>query len=270
MTKFIDKLNALRECLTAMQHVTVAVSGGVDSMTLAYVAHQTLGDNAHMVHAVSAAVPPLDSQRVADYAKAQHWQFRTVTTGEMEQPQYRDNPVNRCYYCKSCLYSTLAKLGLGQLVSGTNTDDLGDYRPGLIAADEHQVRHPYVEVGISKQEIRAIANHFGLTALASLPASPCLASRVETGTVINPKQLELINHVELWLRQQVSAPNIRCRLSATRLELQLDSAVLGQLTYEQQQQLVSHTSTMVKQSGWNLPVTLAAYERGSAFIRKVS
>ena len=264
------KLDALRRCLQAMQQVTVAVSGGVDSMTLATVAHQTLGHKAHMVHAVSAAVPAADSARVAEYAKTQQWHFTTVQTGEIDTPNYQQNPVNRCYFCKSCLYSTLEQLDVGQVVSGTNTDDLGDYRPGLIAAKEHRIRHPYVEANISKAEVRAIAKFLGLSELSELPASPCLASRVETGTVIQPAQLLLINRVETWLRAQIGGENIRCRLSASHIELQLDAALLSQLSAAVQQQLIDRVHAMAKDAGWQLPVTINSYQRGSAFIRKVS
>lgn len=265
-----DKLNMLRCSLQTMQRVTVAVSGGVDSMTLATVAQQTLGNNATMVHAVSPAVPVADSQRVASYASQQQWQFRTVNTGEIESADYQQNPVNRCYFCKSCLYSTLEQLNVGQVVSGTNTDDLGDYRPGLIAAAEHQVRHPYVEAHISKQEVRAIAKLLGLTALSELPASPCLASRVQTGTVIHPAQLTLINEVENWLRQHVTSENIRCRLSANNIELQLDAAALSSIPPQTQQAFIDHVSNMAANAGWQLPVSIGDYQRGSAFIRKVS
>lgn len=263
----IDQLTAL---LTRMEAVTVAVSGGVDSMTLATIAQQTLGANAHMVHAISPAVPAQDSQRVADYARTQQWEFRTVQTGEIDRDEYKQNPVNRCYYCKSCLYQTLGALNLGQVISGTNTDDLGDYRPGLIAADEHRVRHPYVEAGISKADIRAIATQLGLDDIAELPASPCLASRVETGTPIQPERLALINRVENRIRAQVDAKTVRCRLGDTHLELQIESDVLDKLSTEQRDNLRREAGEQAIAAGVTLPVHLAPYRRGSAFLRSAS
>ena len=259
-----SKINQLAEILSSMKQVTVAVSGGVDSMTLAYVAHQVLGTNAAIVHAISPAVPPTDSQRVSEYANEQGWHYRTVETGEIAREEYLNNPVNRCYFCKSCLYSTLASLGLGQLISGTNTDDLGDYRPG---AKEHHVRHPYVEADINKATVRAIAKNLRLDSLAQLPASPCLASRVETGTVINPAQLTLINHIELMVRQKIDTDNIRCRLSSHCLEIQLDQSTLSCLSEDQKEILRTAARLMASVAGLQFPITIAPYRRGSAFLR---
>ncbi|WP_417763090.1 hypothetical protein [Shewanella sp.] len=262
-----SKINQLADILSSMKQVTVAVSGGVDSMTLAYFAHQVLGTNAMMVHAISPAVPPTDSQRVSEYAHEQGWHYRTVEAGEIAREEYLNNPVNRCYFCKSCLYSTLASLGSGQLISGTNMDDLGDYRPGLIAAKEHHVRHPYVEADINKATVRAIAKNLGLDSLAMLPASPCLASRVETGTVINPAQLTLINHIELMVRQKIDTDNIRCRLSSHCLEIQLDQSTLSRLSEEQKEILRTAARLMASVAGLQFPITIAPYRRGSAFLR---
>ncbi|WEM41182.1 ATP-dependent sacrificial sulfur transferase LarE [Photobacterium sp. DA100] len=263
----IDKIQALETVLQQIGKVTVAVSGGVDSMTLAYVAHQTLGDKAKMVHATSSAVPGADTQRIQKYAKQQGWQLELVQAGEMQNSAYRSNPVNRCYHCKSALYSTLTTIGFGQVVSGTNLDDLSDYRPGLIAAKEKAVRHPFVEADIDKSTIRLIAQHFGLSDIAFLPASPCLASRVETGVFIQPEQLDLINRVETSLRKQINAENIRCRLLAQRLVLQIDEDKLSTLHEVMINNIIADAQSMASEVGLSLPVDVAPYKRGSAFVR---
>ena len=262
-----DKLNALRNVLASMDQVTVAVSGGVDSMTLAYVAHQTLGAKATMVHAKSPAVPQDDTLKIQEYAKEQGWQLKFIESGEFENNNYLNNPVDRCYFCKSCLYNSLVKLDLGQVVSGTNTDDLGDYRPGLIAAAENAIRHPFVESSIDKQTIRNIAAHLGLEQLSVKPASPCLASRVETGVRIEPLQLSLIYDIENEVRKQVSAENIRCRITAKQLELQIDASVLEELPKGTFTSIEQRLQVMVANAGMSLPVAVGPYIRGSAFLR---
>ena len=154
-------------------HVAVAVSGGVDSMTLAFLAHHALGRDALMVHAVSPAVPAEATERVHRYVAREGWTLRVIDAGEFDDPDYLANPVNRCFFCKKNLYGAIATVTDRPIVSGTNTDDLGDYRPGLEAARERRVRHPYVEAGIDKDGVRAIAAARGLDDLAELPAAPC-------------------------------------------------------------------------------------------------
>ena len=264
-----NKISQLQSILSQLGKVTVAVSGGVDSMTLAYVAHRTLGNNAQMIHSVSSAVPNADTQRIKRYAKQYGWQLECVHSGEMNDKTYRENPVNRCYFCKSCLYSTLKSLNFGQVVSGTNLDDLSDYRPGLIAAKENDIRHPFVEAGISKQMIRAIARHFELEDISNLPASPCLASRVETGIYIQPQQLDLINRIERKLRAKMTAENIRCRLQAQKLVLEVDALQLKDLNSDEIENIIAEAESMAREAGFSLPVHIAPYQRGSAFVGAV-
>ena len=172
---------ALDRVLTAIGPAGVAVSGGVDSTTLAVVAHRRFPERSSMVHAVSPAVPPEATARVRELARDEGWDLKVIDAGEFQDPDYLANPVNRCFFCKTNLYGTMRRHVSGVLVSGTNLDDLGDYRPGLEAAKRHGVRHPYVEAEIDKAGVRALARHLGLGALAELPAAPCLSSRVETG-----------------------------------------------------------------------------------------
>ena len=149
-----SRIAALERVLEGIGRVAVAVSGGVDSMTLAVVAHRAPDVSVAMYHAVSPAVPADATERVERYARRERWSLEVLDAGEFVDPRYVANPVNRCYFCKTNLYSTIAAPAGAVIVSGTNTDDLGDFRPGLAAAAEHAIRHPYVECGIDKSTVR--------------------------------------------------------------------------------------------------------------------
>ena len=206
-SKHEHKVRKLLAVLDEMGPVAVAVSGGVDSMTLSLVAHRLSQGFAEMFHAVSPAVPVQATRRVRKYARSQGWDLRILNAGEFANGNYMRNPVNRCYYCKSSLYSSISKHTQATLVSGTNLDDLGDYRPGLGAAGEYGVRHPYVEAGIDKRAVREIARGLGLRDLEDLPAAPCLSSRIETGIGIDPDVLVAVNRVERLLSRELKPGN---------------------------------------------------------------
>ncbi len=203
----------------------VACSGGIDSLLLATLAHRKLGTQVCVVHAVSPAVPKVDTERVYANASREGWNLKVITSGEFEDERYLSNPQNRCFYCKSHLYGVLegiSKLGVGAtcVVSGANQDDLGEYRPGLQAAANHGVRHPYVELGIGKQDIRAMAHQLGLD-FADLPASPCLASRLYTGTRVTHARLNFVNSVEQLIRQLTGCQVVRCRIDGTTVRIEV-------------------------------------------------
>ena len=155
-----DATAELHRVLDGIGRVSVAVSGGVDSMTLAVAAGRRLGARAGMLHAVSPAVPPEATARVRAYAEREGWSLAVLDAGEFADPDYLKNPANRCYFCKTNLYGAMAARSGATLASGTNLDDLGDYRPGLQAASEHGVRHPYVEAGMDKAAVRALARRW--------------------------------------------------------------------------------------------------------------
>ena len=260
---------ALERVIETIGRVAVAVSGGVDSMTLAVVAHRVLGDSAAMVHAVSAAVPVDATERVERYARREGWQLVRIDAGELLDARYVANPVNRCYFCKTNLYSTIAPLaGAGvTIVSGTNTDDLGDFRPGLAAAAEHAVRHPYVECGIGKPEVRAVAARLGLDDLAELPAAPCLSSRVETGIAIDPQVLKAIDACERLVRDATGAVTVRCRVRHDAVVVELDDAALAGLEAPRRAALAREVDERMVASGVSLATRFEPYRMGSAFLR---
>ncbi|HJP20847.1 MAG TPA: adenine nucleotide alpha hydrolase [Alphaproteobacteria bacterium] len=249
----------LEECGGA----TIAVSGGVDSMTLSSFAQRTLEARVTMVHAVSPAVPAAATARVKSQAQAENWRLELVDAGEFGDARYRANPIDRCFFCKTNLYRTLAAISSGVVLSGTNCDDLGDYRPGLRAAADNAVRHPYVEAGFDKPAVRALARHLGLPELAALPASPCLASRIETGIRIEAADLELVDGIESWLRRTLSPNTVRCRVRADGLVIELDDDTFAGLGDGQ-----SLLDTLRRR--FRIPadsgLRLTTYQRGSAFV----
>jgi len=265
-----DPLDRLRPIIAAMSAVAVAVSGGVDSLTLASVAHAVLGGGARMYHATSPAVPEEATRRTRSIAVEHGWALDVFDAGEFSDPQYRANPVNRCFFCKTNLYGTIARRTDVQVVSGTNLDDLGEYRPGLDAARAHSVRHPFIEAGIDKATVRRIAAGLGLGEVASLPASPCLSSRVETGFAINPSILVLIERAETLLRGALSPSTVRCRVRAQAVVVELDADTLQALDAATEAGLRAHILDLADRSGLRLPVAFAPYRNGSAFLRPVA
>lgn len=258
---------ALAEVLATLDRVAVAVSGGVDSMTLAHLVHRHHGGRAEMVHAVSPAVPGEATARVRAHAERQGWRLALIDAGEFADPRYRANPVDRCYFCKSNLYGRIAGRFAGVILSGTNTDDLGDYRPGLKAASEHAVRHPFVEAGMAKSDIRVVARALGLADVAELPAAPCLASRVETGIGIDPDDLALADAVERRLRAALGAADVRCRITPRGVRLELGGDGRERLDAPAGEATRAAVEALIAASGRAF-LGYAPYRRGSAFLRE--
>ena len=246
--------------------VTVAVSGGVDSMTLAAFAHRQAGPNqVSMIHAVSPAVPTQATERVRRVATEQAWTLEVIDAGEFSDPRYRANPVNRCFFCKTNLYAALTDRTRGTILSGTNHDDLGDYRPGLDAARDYNVFHPYVEAEMTKADVRNLAADLGLSDIAELPASPCLSSRIETGLEINPDELLLVNQVEQYLQSHLSPHTVRFRVRKAGFVIELDRATRTKLTSDHRTTLLSELKAEFPKLGTQ-PLTFAGYEQGSTFV----
>lgn len=203
----------------------IALSGGIDSLTLMTVAARIRNQPTIAMHAVSAAVPIEATERCRVLAAKYHWQLREIDALEFENSNYVSNPHNRCYYCKNSLFTAINACsriaGEMTIATGTNADDLGDYRPGLKAAAEQRVWQPYVEAEIDKNTIRSIARDAGLGNLANLPAAPCLSSRIETGISIDSKDLLLIHKVENLITQLSLPGDIRCRILKRGVVVQL-------------------------------------------------
>lgn len=221
----------LCELLSAKKGVLkIALSGGIDSITLMTVAARVRTEPTIALHAVSAAVPDEATVRCRELASRYGWPLDEIDAHEFDNAHYIANPVNRCYYCKSSLFDRIMETTHNNLISsdqhytiatGTNTDDLGDYRPGLIAARERDVWQPYVAASIDKKTIRLIAQQEGLGKLSELPAQPCLSSRVETGIAINVKDLGFIHRVETSVTRLTQAGDIRCRITQSGVTVQL-------------------------------------------------
>ncbi len=266
MPESTQKLQELCHFLNAFDSIAVAVSGGVDSMTLAALAHRLLGHRAQTFHALSAAVPRDATARVRACGDREGWNLHIIDAGEFDDDRYQKNPVDRCFYCKSNLYSAIAQSTPAVIASGTNLDDLKDYRPGLRAAADHNVRHPYVEVGINKQGVRNIAHALGLNDLADLPASPCLSSRIETGIPVDPAHLETVDTVEKLIIKALQAKTVRCRLRRGEVGIELDTEALAALMSRDQKTLTIQIQEMFAQVGIERSVSFQPYFMGSAFL----
>jgi len=198
-----DKDQRLRELLSGFSSAIVAFSGGVDSAYLSVVATQVLGPGALCVTADSPSYPEHHRSLARQVAQSFALRHEVVATAELERPEYRANPVNRCYYCKDELYSTLTAIASARAIDvvldGNNADDRGDYRPGRTAAREHGVRSPLDEVGLTKAEIRELSRAAGMVTWDE-PASACLSSRVPYDHEITNDTLRMIERAEDALR----------------------------------------------------------------------
>jgi uncharacterized protein len=217
------KLSRLEQGLGGFTSALLAFSGGVDSSLLLRVAHDVLGDRLTALTSVSPTNPESDTAQATDLARTLGVRHLIVASNELEVPGYATNPTNRCYLCKNRLYEICAEearaRGIAVVIDGVNVDDLGDYRPGLRAADEYGVRHPLVEAAVTKDDLRRLSCWLGL-ATWDRPASPCLSSRFPYGTEITLERLRMVAEAENALhRLGFRTLRVRFHLETARIEI---------------------------------------------------
>lgn len=261
-----ESIEAVGHELDRYERVAVAVSGGIDSLTLATLAARRLGRRAEMFHSLTASVPLEATGRTRELATRLGWRLHVIDANEFARDEYIANPVNRCFYCKQSLYDEIARHTGAQVVSGANTDDLGEYRPGLLAAREAGARHPFVDARIDKATIRAIARAEGLGGLAEIPASPCLSSRVETGIPITRPMLRRIEEAEVAIRGRIEAASVRCRVRGSGVVIEIDAATLGSLAPDALEEIAANVSRIFASP---TPPAFEPYRNGSAFLVKI-
>lgn len=217
------KSEALSACLRGMDSVIIALSGGIDSSLVAYVAHRVLGERALAITSGSESLKREDLELTRRLTAGWGMNHLVIETPELDNPDYARNPVDRCYFCKTILYDGLVRVarerGFATIANGANLDDVGDHRPGMKAGQEFKVRSPLLECGFRKDDIRALAAVYGLPN-ADKPQAACLASRVPYGTPVSRELLARIAQAEGVLGEMgFSQYRVRHHGDVARLEI---------------------------------------------------
>lgn len=220
----MESLTSLQTYIAKLKRVVVGFSGGVDSALLTFVARRQLGkENVYAITGDSAAVPSRDRDFVTRFCQQYDVSHRFIPTYEYENPNYQSNPENRCFFCKEELYRCLkefaVQFGARHALDGTNTTDLEGHRPGFEALKKAEVLAPYVDLGINKESVRAMASHLQLE-VATKPQSACLASRIPSGIPIDVKVLQKVDMAENFLKDLgIQNPRVRFHGELARLQL---------------------------------------------------
>ncbi len=251
------KIEQLENTIRAFGRVIVGFSAGVDSSLIAFVANKVLGREALIVLARTETIISEDVELARSLAEKYKFNYEEIEYKELDIENYASNPINRCYYCKSELYNRLLVIAAERkfpfVLDGANADDLGDYRPGRIAAEENKIRSPLIECGFTKQDVRDAALFYGIPNYDK-PSAPCLSSRIPYGTFIDANSLTMIANAEKFIRNK-GFKNVRVRHFDHTAKIEVDVFDVERLKslsseIEREFSLIGYTKIEIDEDGF--------------------